>query len=367
MASAFLLAWTPTSVFASTFTPLEWQQLIKHHSNPRFVGQRKHTTWIRDLNRNFIDDEIERRFRPGDHLNVILDLNRCMTPGQIKDTFGGFGRIAYIGKTISTVYLNDVPFDSLHKLSERPEIAMIQWQAPMTPEAIDVASRAVEAHSSNTYPGLSAQDNNLDGTGVVVAVIGTGVSDTANSGSNGFVQLTGKLVAGYDATNPNDPGDGTTDPPDVYTYHESVMAAMIVGAAAPPGITCRTPNDGSPANCAGIASGAKYVNVRQCSAALGCASTYVANAFDWVTINAQKFNICVVNMAFSASCVSDDGTSAEAQHANYMAAIGMVVVASSESSGSKSGCTPALTLTPGQQWVTAPGSGSFTIQAIRKQ
>ncbi len=364
IASACLLAWT-TSVFASTFTPLEWQQLIKHHSNPRFVGQRKHTTWIRDLNRNFIDDEIERRFRPGDHLNVILDLNRCMTPGQIKDTFGGFGRIAYIGKTISTVYLNEVPFDSLRNLSERPEIAMIQWQAPMMPEAIDVASRAVEAHSSTTYTGLSAQDNNLDGTGVVVAVIGTGVSDTNNSGSNGFVQLNGKLVAGYDATNPNDPGDGSTDPPDVLNVHESVMAAMIVGAAAPAGITCRTPNDGSTANCAGIASGAKYVNVRQCtlvSGSVDCDSTFVAQAFDWVTINAQKFNIRVVNMAFSASCVNDDGTSAEAQHANYMAAIGMVVVASSESSGAKSGCAPAVTLTPGQQWVTAPGSGSFTIQ-----
>jgi len=106
-------------------------------------------------------------------------------------------------QTISTVYLNDVPFDSLHKLP-KPEIAMIQWQAPMTPEAIDVP-RAPSKRIPATLPRTVAQDNNLDGTGVVVAVIGTGVSDTANSGSNGFVQLTG-TCRGYDATNPNDPG-----------------------------------------------------------------------------------------------------------------------------------------------------------------
>ncbi len=362
LALAFAVPFASITASASTFTPLAWQQFIQQHSNPRFIGQRKHLTWIRDQNRNFIDDVIERRFRPGDHLNVILDLNRCMTPEQIQGTFARFGRIVYIGKTISTVYLNDVAFDSLGALSERPEIAMIQWQAPMTPEAIDIASRAIEAHPSNTYPGLSAQENNLDGSGVVVAIIGTGVSDTANS-SNGFAQLNGKLVAGFDATNPNDPGDGSSDPPDIFTFHESVMAAMIVGSAAPAGITCRTPDDGSSANCAGIASGAKYVNVRQCSVALGCDSTFVAQAFDWVTINAQKFNIRVVNMSFSASCVNDDGTSAEAQHANYMAAIGMVVVASAEHSMFSPTCTPAVTIALGQQWITSPGSGSFTIQA----
>jgi hypothetical protein len=365
---AFFLALTVNCVFGSTFTPLAWQQLVQNHSNPKFIGQRKHTTWVRDLNRNFIDDEIESRFKPGGHVNVILDLNRCMSPGQIKDTFARFGRVVYASRTISTVYLNDVLFDSLRSLSERPEVAMIEWQAPNTPEAIDTASRAIDAHSSHTYAG-SAQDNGLDGTGVVVAVVGTGVSDTANSGTNGFAQLNGKLVAGYDATNPSDPGDGSTDPPDVETYHESLMAAIIVGAPAPAGITCRTPNDRSPANCAGIASGAKYVNVRQCSidaSGVHCDSTSGAKALDWVAANAQKFNIRVVNMSFSESCVSDDGTSASAQQANYLVALGMVAVVAAERSWSPMtppGCTPPFTITLGEQWVTAAGSGSFTIQA----
>jgi hypothetical protein len=362
MVFALAMSVSGGAVFASTFTPLEWQQMVKNHSNSRFIGQRKHLTWIRDLNRDFIDDEIERRFHGGDHVNIIIDLNRCMNPEQIQVTFGRYGHIAYLSKTVSSVYVDNVEFNTLQVLSEVPEVAMIEWQMPVTPEAIDVASRAIEAHTSVTYAGKAAQDSGLDGTGVVVAFIGTGISDPTNS-TNGFAQLAGKRLAGFDATNPNDPGDGTTDPPDVFTFHESVMAAMVVGAAAPTGIACRTPNDGSPANCAGIASGAKYVNVRQCTAAMGCQSTWVASAMDWVVTHAKTFNINVVNMSFSASCTNDDGTSSEAQTVNYMSAIGLVTVASAEHGNfTPPGCSPAVTINLGQQWITSPGSASLSIQ-----
>jgi hypothetical protein len=70
-------------------------------------------------------------------------------------------------------------------------------------------------------------------------------------------------------------------------------------------------------------------------------------------------------MSFSETCVNDDGTSANAQQANYLVGLGMVVVVSSEKSGS-TGCTDAngnaISLANGQQWVTPPGSGSMTIQ-----
>jgi len=366
LALIFGLAIFPGFVFGSQFTPIEWQRVVQHHANRRFVGQHKHLSWVRDRNRNFIDDEIERRFHPGDHLNVIVDFNRCITPAQIKETFGKYGLIAYISKTVSSVYLDEVAFNSLHTLAEDPRVAMIEWQVPFTPE-MDVASLAIEAHSSKTYPGLSAQEAGLDGTGVVVAILGTGVSDSNNS-SSGFVQLNNKLVAGYDASNPNDPGDGSTDPADV-TTHESVMAAMVVGAAAPANITCRQPNDGSTsAHCAGIASGAKYVNIRQCaptSSGFNCDSSFGAIAMDWIAANAQKFNIKVVNMSFSQSCVSDDGTSSAAQQANYLAAIGVLPVVSAERAwapNTPGGCPAGFTINVGQQWVTAPGSGSMTLQ-----
>ncbi len=70
---------------ASSFTPLEWQRLVEKHSISAVVGQRKNTTWVRDQNRNFIDDEIEKRFHAGEVVNVVVDLNHCLTPPQSRN------------------------------------------------------------------------------------------------------------------------------------------------------------------------------------------------------------------------------------------------------------------------------------------
>ena len=67
----------------SSFTPLEWQQVVRKHKVALYVGQHKNTTWIRDRNRNFIDDEIEARFHAGDVLNIVVDLNTCLPPERI--------------------------------------------------------------------------------------------------------------------------------------------------------------------------------------------------------------------------------------------------------------------------------------------
>jgi hypothetical protein len=53
----------PGMSFATAYTPLAWQGVVDGHANPAFNGQRKHLTWVRDQNRNFVDDEIEKRFK----------------------------------------------------------------------------------------------------------------------------------------------------------------------------------------------------------------------------------------------------------------------------------------------------------------
>ena len=75
--TALVGALCATPVFATQYTPLSWQKRVVQHANSAVVGQRKHLTWVRDQNRNFIDDEIDRRFRPGDTVNIIVDLNKC--------------------------------------------------------------------------------------------------------------------------------------------------------------------------------------------------------------------------------------------------------------------------------------------------
>ena len=334
-------------VDAAPFTPLAWQTPVERHSQSVFVGQRKHLTWIRDQNRNFIDDQLELAARSATAVDVVVDLNRCLTPADIERLLAPFGRIEYVGQLITIVLLDNVAVANLPRLAERPEIAMIEQRTLMNPE-IDVASRAVEAHRSSQYTG-TAEDLGLTGNGIVIAIQGTGVTD-AN-----FSALTGKRVAGFDATDPNDPGDGSTNPPDV-TTHESVMAAIAVGAGVA-NQTCRTPGTGSTPNCAGIAPNAQYVNVRQCHIVNGSTKCDgFEKAADWIGINAKKFKIRVVNMSFS-SCPDDDGTSAQAEQTNFLVGLGLVVVASS--SKNPANCTPAGAI--GDTIVRAPGAASFAL------
>ncbi|HXU00277.1 MAG TPA: S8 family serine peptidase, partial [Polyangia bacterium] len=334
---------------ACPVTPLEWQQQVTQHALAPMVGQRKHTSWIRDQNRNFIDDALERN-TGNPRVDVLVDLNDCLTPTTRTALLSPFGHISYVGKLLTFVQLDGVLVSDLPKLAALPQVSMVQQRPVMMP-TIDIASRAVEAHKSSTYAGMSAEDQGLTGNGVTIAFIGTGVSD------NTYTQLAGKRVAGFDATDPADPGDGTTDPPDTGN-HESVMAVIAVGAPVS-GQACRaSAGAGVLPNCAGIAPGAKYVNVRQCHLVNGnsvCDS--FPKAADWVAVNAKKFNIKVVNMSFS-SCPDDDGTSAEAQQANYLAGLGLVVVASS-SKNPNSNCMPPGMV--GDRIVRAPGSASYVV------
>jgi hypothetical protein len=357
---AILLLAAPAPLGATAYTPLAWQTVVEHHANPAFVGQRKHTTWVRDRNRNFIDDEIERRFRPGDRVNVIVDLNRCLTPAQMERLFSRFGKMRYASKLITCLYLNEVPFNDLRALSLMPEVAMVEWQEPLVQE-LDVASRAVEAHSSAFYAGLSAFDQNLTGVGVNIAILDTGVDD-----GTGVVEGLGpgKFVAGVDVTDPTDPQDGTRNPTDVQTVgnalgHGTVMAAIAMSSPRP-GRVCRGNEPGS--NCAGIAAGAGLIDVKRCKKdAMGnlvCDSADTATALDWVGTHAKQFNIRVACLAYS-SCGDDDGTSAGAQQANFLAAMGVVPVASYASSGRP--CPPAATPNPGDRLTKSPSSASFAI------
>jgi subtilisin family serine protease len=364
---ALLLADRPA--WASPFTPLEWQQVVDRHSVTAHVGQRKHTTWIRDRNRNFIDDEIEARFVRGEIVDVIVDLNTCLSREQIRGVLAPFGRITYVGKLITFVALEAVRVDALPKLAALPEVAMIEWQ---TPDQImnDVSTRAIQARASVTYSPNTAQNQNITGTGVNIAILDTGVD-------NNHQAFTGKFVAGFNAANfqdtnsnnvddsceaaplgngvctdPDDePGTGTLDPAD-NQGHGSHVAGIALGAAVA-NTTCSAPNDGStPNTCAGVAPAAGLVDVRVCTGT-GCPLVDQMEGIDWVATRAQQFNIRAANMSLGG-CTNDDGTSARAQQVNYAVSLGVSMVISH---GNATNCN----VMPGTQLLGSPGSASFAI------
>ena len=355
--TALLGALCATPVFATQYTPLSWQKRVVQHANSAVVGQRKHLTWVRDQNRNFIDDEIDRRFRPGDAVNIIVDLNKCSPASKLKEDFSRYGNVTYIGKLVTFVMINKVKFSDLAAVAARPDVAMVEWQTPEVLE-MDVASRAVQARTSTTYAGASAQDMGLNGTGVNIAVIDTGVNDTVTPG------MTNKFVAGYDAWDPNDNGDGTRNPTDQIGNHGTTMAVVAMSAGSA-GQNCRNPGGGNAASCAGVAPGAKLIDVNRCGTTFdavqnknvyNCDEAYTAKAIDWVGANASKFNIRAAILAFSR-CGDDDGTSALAQQANYLSALGVVVAASYANAANSPDCQTVA----GDKVTKAPGSASFAL------
>jgi subtilisin family serine protease len=352
---------------ACTFTPLEWQQRVENHVGKEMVGQLKHTTWNRDLNRNFIDDMIESSFQPGEVVDIVVDLNKCLTPPEIQRLLSRFGSIAYMNKLVSSVLLTRVRFEDLDELAALPEVAMIEWQVPLQP-GNDVGSRANQSRASSTFSPNTAQDAGFNGTGVTVAVVDTGVDDAHQS-------FAGKFIAGFDATifedtNGNqiddscepaplgngvctdvgdEPGDGSTNPADNNGHGTHVAGIALGGPVA--GSSCSNPDDGSPANCAGTAPGATLVDARICNPA--CSNVDMMEALDWIAINSQTINIRVSTMSVGSG-VNDDGTSATAQQLNYLAAIGVAPVVLLHNASN-------FGLAPGTQLVGSPQSASFAI------
>ena len=385
-----LLAISSVLVYATPFTPLEWQQRVEKHPDKAFEGQRKHTTWVRDRNRNFIDDIIDRRRGIVKQFDIIIDLNSFLKTDEIKKKFQDYGNIKYISKMITSVFLDIVKAQDLPIIAKMPEVAIIEIQHGFQP-ALDISARAVQSKATQTighsYHSKAAADVPLTGLGVTIAVIDTGVDD--NQGKDGaHEQLEGKFVAGFDATKfddldhdgVDDDGDelggGFTNPDDDWFEpgHGTLVAGIALGKGVN-GANCRTPSDApsEPKNCAGVAPRAGLVDIKVCdrnNVEVPCSDSDISEALDWLGLNYDKFKprVRVANMSlmyksykckeFEKDCgviqeYDSDGTSLIPQQVNYLSALGIVIVTGH---GNSSGLVPASTkLTP------SPGSASFAV------
>lgn len=330
---------------ACRFTPLEWQQPVKEHKDRAFIGQAKLTRWVRDGDGDFIDDEIRTRFRSGDHVNVIVDLNRCIPADVLNERFahGRYGRLTYIGRLVTYVMLRGVPVDALPLLAARPEVAMIEWQAPMRSQN-DVSSRAVQARLSTSYGNQAAEalgGGGFSGKNIIIAIVDEGVDDSHAAFKPG------KFKGGFDAFNP-----AITNP--AGSWHGTQVASVAMGARTGPKCRpLRPPDNEIPGDCAGVARDAQLVDVRACCPA-GDELEKIGEALDWLAIDGKALGVDVVNISIG-NCVQDDGKSAVPQHVDTLVSTGVTVVIGH---GNSSGCSGVI---PGQVLTMAPGSSSLAI------
>ncbi|MFM7319292.1 MAG: S8 family peptidase [bacterium] len=118
----------------------------------------------------------------------------------------------------------------------------------------------------------------LDGTGMTVAFIDTGMNYNLDALGNGF-GAGHKVIAGYDF--------GNSDGDPVPTWNHGSSTASIVGST-------------DPAN-PGIAPGANLVALKVFDDAGNSSFFKIADALEWVVANHDKYNITVVNISLSDS------------------------------------------------------------------
>jgi subtilisin family serine protease len=351
----------------------------------------KHVAWLRDQNHNFIDDEIERRFGVPDSVNVIVDLNRCYTPPDAVVRFAGFGRIRYIGRIITFVLLNRVPFSRLDSLAGSADVAMVEWQAPGK-GLIPYSGRAVEATKSIRYAGSSAADRGLTGNGVTIAFLDSGVDDPAPSVARGHEALP-PSVHGFDAvifsdtngdgvdeacisgcTYPSgEPGDGRTNPCATNPADCNNHGTYVAGVALSRGLSTTTcylgalPQDDSDpsvtSHCVGVSPGAQLVDIRVLDRNNDCESGNLVEGLEWLALHADEWGIRVANVSV-ALCVNDDGSSAVPQLVDYLVSMGVSVVAGHGNSDTCPTVAPFFqcSATTNPPWVALPpGTASMAI------
>ncbi|MGO8898997.1 MAG: S8 family peptidase [Isosphaeraceae bacterium] len=121
------------------------------------------------------------------------------------------------------------------------------------------------------------QEYGVDGTGMTVAVIDTGV-DYNNPALGGGFGPNAKVVAGYDFAT------STPDPMATSSQHGTAVAGLI-GSDDP--------------NNLGVAPGVKIVALRVTGSDNTASLSSIASALQWVVNNHSQYNITVVNMSLS--------------------------------------------------------------------
>ena len=293
-------------------TPRVWQEPV----NPGdFSGSLKLMRWNRDLNHDFIDDEILKRFKPDQRVNVVVNLNQYLSPTQIHDLLSQYGTIKYIGKTITFVHLDGVLRSDLPTIAGKLEVAMVEWHTPLR-FADSVGSRVIEARKSITYPNTSA--DGWTGKNVNIAIVDSGVdnrhkafrkSGHFNDPDTPCVPSNTRFVAGYDATT-----DTTMIPCNSWDNagHGTHVAGIALGlpTVQPPPAGCfplYAPDNVIPTECGGVAPDAGLIDVKVCEAVDSC--SFLEHGLDWLKDHADTYHIQVVNISLADRCLDDNGNS----------------------------------------------------------
>lgn len=341
---ALVLAFS-LSGFATPYTPLDWQQAGENGLGQIVEG--KFIGWSRDQNIDFVDDYIEWILAtegPNERVNVIVDFNRCVTcseddplcvgGGETIEYLNEIGTVSYVGQVLTYAVVLDMRAAEAAVIAARPEVAMVEWLVPLTP-SLDQSLQAIRVRNTAAFAGTEVDTRfpNIDGSGVNIAILDTGVDNAGGTGTTHNMFPAGTFVGGANTAAVNASGNRTTviGDPDDENGHGTHVAGIALGRqVVSGGQTLR-----------GVAPGAGLVDIRvlRQNPTTGRWTTFGGSELVALELAIQRrtqWNIGVINMSLNGCNYNlaqqltnqADGRGAIPQLINTVVANGIVVVVS---------------------------------------
>ncbi|CAI8336540.1 MAG: Serine protease AprX [Euryarchaeota archaeon UBA443] len=241
-------------------------------------------------------------------------------------------------ESIDAIAVDKVPVSALMDIYHLDGVVVIEMQNVMVPSN-DVASRAALARPSEEY-SYTAHDQGYTGSGVIIAVLDTGVDnehrslndfDDENDAPDGDATSYSdrKWIAGYDATSQNPDDSGNTDPDDG-NGHGTHVAGSALGTG-----------DASKVHM-GTAPGAGLIDIKVLTDGGGTNSQFSLRGLQWMInnvntdwgVNSTYTGIQIASMSYGSlgggpllpGDQGDNGSSAEANLVNQATEAGIVCV-----------------------------------------
>ncbi len=289
----------------------------------------------RDSNRNGIVDSLEGENE--EEQPLILSYSRPITERDL-ETLNELGvQGGYVVAAIDAISIGIVDSCLIPELASLEGVVMVETSGRVHLLS-DVATRALKARGSEEYSPSSAWEfNELDGYGINIAVVDTGIDD-------GHPSLAGKRVAGYDAVTPGARSDGQGNPDD-RNGHGTSCSGMATGTSA-----------GDPElSYMGSAPGASLLDV-QIGTDIGAGpfenyilpTTYIDSALkgiewvkdnahnEWDWVEAEHYGIDVMSLSWSIASTDNgksDGSDPFSRLIDEVVAEGVVCVGAAGNDG----------------------------------
>ena len=290
-----------------------------------------------------VDDRLAPLLAQGAAVNIFLVFD--VAPGaEQRRVLASLGlEPSYESHYLPVWQLDGVPAHNVGWLTALPDLRLVEWQAIYYP-LLSYSVPAVKARDSSTYDDV-AWDRGLQGAGVNIAILDTGVD-------NEHETFEGRFIAGVDCVggcNSHTTEEDSGGDPDDRNGHGTHTASTALGT----GGETDDDDDGEP-DYMGVAPEARLVDVKVMTD-LGAGGN-VLQGIEWCTDHADEdwgsgtAGIQVMSMSVGTSGGSD-GSDSVSQAANAAVAAGIVAVAAMGNDGDNVVPAPAA-----GDWVIAVGA-----------